>query len=115
MYIVHHYDLNLWKLVFPFLFSGGVIIFCNSTGVVTKLLLTKPFQYLGKISYSIYLNHAIVLIAMNVILFRVLKSPQTETMIGISLLISILLTIIYSHFTYEWIEKKFGQFLKSKI
>ncbi|HEV7379253.1 MAG TPA: acyltransferase, partial [Dyadobacter sp.] len=115
MYIVHHYHLDLWKLVFPFLFSGGVIIFCNSTGIVTKLLLTKPFQYLGKISYSIYLNHAIVLIAMNVILFRVFKSAQTETMIGISLLVSIVLTIIYSHFTYELIEKKLGQLLKSKI
>jgi peptidoglycan/LPS O-acetylase OafA/YrhL len=115
MYIVHDYGLNLWKLVFPFLFSGGVIIFCNSTGMVTRLLLTKPFQYLGKISYSIYLNHAIVLIAMNVILFRIFKSAQNELMIGLSLVISIALTIIYSHFTYEWIEVRVGRFLRSKI
>ncbi len=115
MYGVHHYDLNLWKLIFPFYFSVGIIIFCSSKGIVTQLLLTKPFQYLGKISYSIYLNHAIVLILLNVILFRVIKLPQTEPMIGISLFISIVFTIIYSHFTYEWIETRFSKYLKSKL
>lgn len=115
MYAVHHLDLNLWKLAFPFFFSVGVIIFCSSKGMVTKLLLTKPFQYLGKISYSIYLNHAIVLILLNVILFRIIKLPQTEPVIGLSLLISISITIIYSHFTYEWIENKFSKYLKNKL
>ncbi|WP_221390633.1 acyltransferase [Dyadobacter sp. NIV53] len=112
MYLVHHYQLNVWKLVFPFIFSAGIFVFCNSTGFVTKMLSNRLFQYLGRISYSIYLNHAIVLIFVNIILFRMLKSPQTEWMIGFSLFISIAITIIYSHFTYEWIEKRFGQFLK---
>jgi peptidoglycan/LPS O-acetylase OafA/YrhL len=115
MYVVHHYHLNLWKIVFPFLFAVGVIIFCSSTGLVTKMLLTKPFQYLGRISYSIYLNHAIVLILLNVILFRVFKLPHTEPMIGLSLLISMVFTIIYSHFTYEWIEKRFSNYLRTKL
>ncbi|MCE7040076.1 acyltransferase [Dyadobacter sp. CY312] len=115
MYVVHHFQLNLWKMVFPILFSGGVIIFCSSTGLVTTMLLTKPFQYLGRISYSIYLNHAIVLILLNVILFRVFKLPHTEPMIGLSLLISMTITIIYSHFTYEWIEKRFSNYLKTKL
>ena len=115
MYFVHHFELNLWKLVFPFIFSVGIFIFCNSSGIVSQLLCTRPFQYLGRISYSIYLNHAIVLIFVNILLFRLFKSPQTEWMIGISLLVSITITIIYSHFTYEWIEKRFGQYLKRKL
>lgn len=115
MYVAHHYHLNLWKLVFPFYFSAGVIIFCSSSGIVTRLLLSEPFQYLGKISYSIYLNHAIVLILLNVILFRIFSLPQTEPMIGFSLLLSITFTIIYSHFTYTWIENKFSKYLKNKL
>jgi peptidoglycan/LPS O-acetylase OafA/YrhL len=115
MYIVHRYELSLWKMAFPFLFAAGVIIFCSSSGIVTKLLLTKPFQYLGRISYSIYLNHAIVLIILNVVLFRILGLPPTEAMIGCSLLISMICTIVYSHFTYEWIEKKFSNYLRTKL
>jgi peptidoglycan/LPS O-acetylase OafA/YrhL len=113
MYLAHHAELNLWRLAFPLIFSIGIIIFANSTGLVTKLLSSKPFQYLGKISYSIYLNHALVLILVNVALFRVLKLFPTEPMIGFSLLVSISLTIIYSHFTYEFVEKRFGGYLRS--
>lgn len=112
MYGVHHWDLNLWKLIFPFIFSLGIIIFASSTGVVTQMLSSRPFQYLGKISYSIYLNHAIVLILVNVVLFRVLKTPETEAMIGLSLFTSVCLTILYSHFTYEFIERRLGKFLR---
>ncbi|MCE6990287.1 acyltransferase [Dyadobacter sp. CY323] len=114
MYYTYQWELNLWKLVFPFLFAFGIIIFTSSRGIVTRMLSGRPFQYLGKISYSIYLNHAIVLILVNVILFRLLKSPDSELMIGISLVTSIVLTICYSHFTYEFIEKRFGKFLREK-
>ncbi|NIJ53358.1 acyltransferase family protein [Dyadobacter arcticus] len=114
MYCAHHWEWNLWKLTFPFLFAIGIVIFTSSTGVVTKMLSTKPFQYLGKISYSIYLNHAIVLIFVNVALFRLLKSPKSEMMIAVSLVTSIILTVCYSHFTFEIIEKRFSKFLRTK-
>jgi len=115
MYFTHHWNLNLLKLAFPLIFSLGIVIFASSAGIVSQLLSSRPFQYVGKISYSIYLNHAIVLILVNVVLFRILKSPATEPMIGISLLASIVLTIFYSHFTYEFIEKRVGKFLRSKL
>lgn len=115
LYFTQHWNLNLWKLAFPIIFSIGIVIFASSDGRISQLLSSRPFQYLGKISYSIYLNHALVLILVNVILFRMLKSPATEFMIGISLLTSIILTILYSHFTYEFIEKRLGKYLKSKL
>ncbi|MCF2444573.1 acyltransferase [Dyadobacter sp. CY345] len=115
MYMTHHFEWNLIKLIFPILFSAGIIIFASSTGIITQLLSSKPFQYLGRISYSLYLNHAIVLIFVNICLFRVLKWTPTETHIFCSLIISISLTILYSHFTYEFIEKRFGKFLKTKL
>jgi peptidoglycan/LPS O-acetylase OafA/YrhL len=115
MYLTHNLDLNLWKLVFPFLFAFGIVIFASSDGRVTQVLSSKPFQYLGKISYSVYLNHALVLIFVNIVLFRLLKSPTTEIMIGISLFTSIGLTILYSHFTYEYIELRLGRYLRAKL
>jgi peptidoglycan/LPS O-acetylase OafA/YrhL len=115
MYWVHHEKMNLIKLIFPVVFSAGIIIFANSTGVVSRLLASKPFQYLGRISYSIYLNHALVLIFINILLFRLLKIAPAEPVIGFSLLVSILLTIGYSHFTYELIEKRFGKFLTARL
>jgi peptidoglycan/LPS O-acetylase OafA/YrhL len=115
MYVTHHYEWPLIRLIFPVLFALGIVIFASSTGMVTKLLSSKPFQYLGRISYSIYLNHAIVLIFVNICLFRILKWQPTESRIALSLIISISLTLIYSHFTYEIIEKRFGKFLKNKL
>lgn len=115
MFAAHRYEWNLIRLVFPILFAAGIIVFANSSGIVTRLLSGKIFQYLGKISYSIYLNHAIVLIFINICLFRIIKAAPTEPMIFISLLISITATIIYSHFTYEIIEKRLGKFLKEKL
>lgn len=115
MYATHHYEWNLIRLIFPVLFAIGIIIFASSTGIVTQLLSSTPFQYLGRISYSIYLNHAIVLIFVNICLFRVLKWQPTESRIALSLIISISLTVFYSHFTYEFIEKRFGKFLKNKL
>lgn len=114
MYVAHHAAFNLLKLIFPLIFSVGIIIFASSTGIVSRLLSGKVFQYLGKISYSIYLNHAIVLIMVNVILFRLFKLAATEAHIGFSLFISIVLTICYSHFTYEFVEKRVGKFLTTK-
>ena len=112
MYFTHHWELNLCRLVFPVIFSIGIIIFANSGGFVTRILSSRPFQYLGKISYSIYLNHAIILILINIILFRYMKLPTSETMIFLSLLISVSITILYSNFTYELIEKRFGNYLR---
>lgn len=115
MYCTHFYEWNLMKLIFPIWFAVGIMVFANSNGIIKQILTTKAFQYLGRISYSIYLNHAIVLIAVNILLFRILKAQPTEVLIGFSLLISIVLTIIYSHFTYLWVETRLGQYLKNKF
>ncbi len=114
LYIVHHWDLHLERLIFPVIFAAGIVVFSNSTGVITKFLNSKPIQFLGEISYSIYLNHAIVLILLNVLLFRYLKLPSNEIMILISLLASIAITIIYSKFTYQYVEKGIGNYLRKK-
>jgi len=56
-------------LVYQFLFGFLVLIFAFSN---LKILNNKFFQFLGKISYSIYLNHAIVLIIIPKVIFNII-------------------------------------------
>ena len=46
----------------PLLLSIMVYIFALQGGIVSRILILKPFQILGKISYSIYLIHAFIVI-----------------------------------------------------
>ncbi|MAC42250.1 MAG: hypothetical protein CMJ05_10765 [Pelagibacterales bacterium] len=73
-----------------------------------KLFLNNPiFQFFGNISYSIYLNH----------LFIVIYFPKFAELLNINLqntinqlilmLLIIILTVLISYFTYNWIEKYF--------
>jgi len=48
----------------PLIFGLTVIIFALENGVVSKILKARPFVFLGMLSYSIYMVHALVIIAM---------------------------------------------------
>jgi peptidoglycan/LPS O-acetylase OafA/YrhL len=52
------------SLAAPLVFGITVIIFSLESGVVSKVLKTQPFLFLGALSYSIYMVHAFVLVAM---------------------------------------------------
>lgn len=51
--------------VLPLLFAGIIIVFAFEAGPVSRLLCTRPFQYLGQISYSIYLVHFVIITGLN--------------------------------------------------
>lgn len=44
----------------PFIFSGCVLVFSLERGMFSRLLKTAPFQFLGMISYTIYMTHTFV-------------------------------------------------------
>jgi peptidoglycan/LPS O-acetylase OafA/YrhL len=48
----------------PFVFGLAVIIFSLESGGVSKILKLWPFVFLGALSYSIYMVHTLVLMAM---------------------------------------------------
>jgi peptidoglycan/LPS O-acetylase OafA/YrhL len=54
-----------FSLAAPLIFGITVIIFSLESGVVSKILKMRPFVFLGALSYSIYMVHALVLIAMS--------------------------------------------------
>ncbi len=42
----------------------GILLVTPGSGAVRKLLLTRPLQYLRRISYSLYLGHAVVILSV---------------------------------------------------
>lgn len=94
----------------PLLFMWVVFIFAFEQGWLSKRL--KKISYLGVISYSIYLNQITVLLAYNFVHNRV------GTPYALDLLIYLAILIVYSHFTYKYIEwplRRKGRDLLSRL
>ncbi len=51
------------SLASPLIFGATVYVFASQQGSVSTLLLTRPFRAAGERSYSIYITHALVLVA----------------------------------------------------
>jgi peptidoglycan/LPS O-acetylase OafA/YrhL len=110
-YTVDLLKIELIKLVFPPLFAALIYVFLYEDSVLNKLLLSRFIQFLGKISYSLYLNHYLILMISFIIFFRIFGVPIREPYSTLLLFLSIIVTIIYSYFTHLFIEKGFGKFL----
>lgn len=52
------------SLLSPLIFGAAVYVFALERGAVSRLLLTRLFRAVGARSYSIYMTHALLLIAM---------------------------------------------------
>ena len=91
------------------------------TTKLSKVFDNSLTLHLGKISYSIYLVHTLVIAGVQWAIFTTLpdlKQPKHLITIGIASLFG---TILISHFLYKWVEKpgmrigsKFAQKLASK-
>jgi len=91
----------------PFLFMFLVCAFAFEDGFLSKFL--KNFNYLGKISYSIYLNQVTIFLAYTYALHK-FDIPYQYATAGLTTFVTVvtaylLLLIAYSHFTYKYIEK----------
>lgn len=53
-----------FSMLAPLLFGAVVFVFVIGDGLVSRGLSTRPFQFLGTYSYSIYLVHHIIIYAM---------------------------------------------------
>ena len=103
-------------ILLPFVFALGIFIFVSGKGIITSFLETKPAQFLGKISYSVYLNHAIVVLILKKLFFDLLGLDQSKVSINVGyLLISVASTIVYSYFTNRYIETGIGDRLKQRL
>ncbi len=118
------------SLVATALFIIQVFIFAFQKGYISDFLCNKIFLYLGKLSYSIYLTHSIVLfgsLSTYMIIEKVFKIKTSQTIDSVrfidlgsplynNLAIIVILGIVVfvSHFTYKYIEVK-GQELGKRL
>ena len=103
--LLHHTVIEL--IVMPVLFGTLIYYTIKGNGYFSNILSLKSIQWLGKYSYSIYLNHAIVILFIPKLIFQVLKLEKVIYVEFGTFVICILTTLIYSKITYKFVEKRF--------
>lgn len=115
MYYYHRVTLqstsNLFfiQLLIPISFATCILVLIKTNGLLSNLLQLKPFLFLGKISYSLYLNQALVIGYCIPKLYKWIQftNGDTKKTICIFLLLGILVT--YSWGTQYLIETRLGK------
>ena len=89
----------------PFALAFFTIV--RETGWLGWLLSLQPFQFLGKISYSLYLVHPFVMDPARTAVIRLL-APRwgTSVAVGAFYVIAPLLAVGVATLSYEWIERR---------
>ena len=84
--------------------------FAFDSGIVSRLLARKPFRYLAKISYSVYMVHILVSLFFSIFAEKVMPRLggdlwNASQIPGDLLLIPYLfLVIVFAHFTFKLVE-----------
>lgn len=95
---------QFWVAPFAFMFA---LAFSFDRGLLSRFFALPPFLYLAKISYSVYMTHALFAMVFNAfgqMLFPQIMDPNSSagTLYLIPYLASV---IIFSHLTYLFIEE----------
>lgn len=90
--------LNISGYYLHFLVSISAVLFIISNQIKVNIL-TLPFSYLGKISYSLFLIHWPVIVIFN---YYYIQSYDLQIKITLTVFI-----LLISHFSWRYIENKF--------
>ncbi|UBM59676.1 acyltransferase [Marinilongibacter aquaticus] len=100
-------------LVIPLFFASSILLLLKTDGPVSHFLDTKPVQYLGKISYSIYINQGFMFHLAIIAFSKIYKVETTADML-VQLFFVVSMILLVSHFTNKYVEVKLGRYLKQK-
>jgi peptidoglycan/LPS O-acetylase OafA/YrhL len=73
------------------------IVMALASGKISAVLLWPPFHYLGKISYSFYLYHAVILVAVLQLFHAVMPLAWIFVLVSG-------LTFVLAALSYQWVE-----------
>ncbi|HRV81968.1 MAG TPA: hypothetical protein P5218_11045, partial [Planctomycetota bacterium] len=96
----------LWEFLAPYFFMFMIALFAMHQGALSQA--SVRLRYVGVISYSIYLNHIAVMIFIN---HRVVTSWLPREWI---IPFGVVILLIFSHFTYKYIERPSQRFILRK-
>ena len=100
-------------IVRPLIFAITILILLKTNNYISKFLESRPLRYLGKISYSVYLNHALLLLIIPRGFFNGLNVSSNSIYEILILLVSLSFVLLYSHVTFIYVESKLGKLLRN--
>lgn len=103
-----------WQLASIAGFGALIYIFASGGGYISTIMNARSIRYVGEISYSIYMVHAIIMIAVSNLCRFILKIDtiylsgeypliQTSFAIPLNILLLLVVTAI-SALVYRWVE-----------
>lgn len=117
LYSVSHYSLNHKNIYFLSIITFMLLIYVfaiQNKGYISQLLQTKLFQLFGRLSFSIYLVHGLILAVSSNIAVYIFKLPKITILerkeaivLNYGILINIFLLffiILIANYTYKYIE-----------
>jgi peptidoglycan/LPS O-acetylase OafA/YrhL len=109
--------LQFMKEEFVFVLLSVGLIFClsHAEGSVTRVLNSKPLLYLGEISFSIYMWHALIG-KMFQDAYRAAGLPTLSVPVSIGLLIALIgVILVVSAVSYHVIELRLSVALRKRV
>lgn len=115
--VINYTNTGLSYGVLVAVFSSVILFYSlQNNGYISRLLEKEAFQFMGKISYSVYLMHTLIMAGASNICVYLLKIPYVSEELKVidlswySLLVNAILIAIItgiSHLTYKHIEMNF--------
>lgn len=90
-----------FSVLLPVLGTAVLILFCSPTDTVGKILSTKVFVFVGKISYSLYLWHWVLIVGFKNLHYQ-FQHTNSHLLNGIIVIV----TFFMSYLSYTFIENK---------
>lgn len=110
-----------WSFLAPFVFAAAVLVFAIEGGLVSRVFRSPVLNWLGRLSYSIYLTHFLFVLTLPALIKRVVgHDPWTamplpngqyvmafgrdnvEGTLYYALVLAV--TLAFSAFTFRWVE-----------
>jgi len=95
----------IWLLVFHLITNQRRGTSTPMSAVSLSLMETAPLQWLGRISYSVYLVHIPVLYAVFHVLSHIAPGLRNWQFLAVALPATLIITTGISALTYRWIEQ----------
>ena len=85
--------------------TSVVIVLSTRFSTITRLAETRTLQFLGRISYSLYLIHSVVGWRFASVALRLLPSHPSVIVRGIVFLLGVLISVLAAHLMYLVVER----------
>lgn len=106
IFFIYTYS-SAYSWLMPIWFSFVILVFAQESGCFSFIMSYNRFEFLGKLSYSYYLNHLFILSVLDIAFFKVLKLHHTPFSEALYIIFCLTTVHVVSLFTYKNVELRF--------